>query len=289
MAIKFNRVGGYIGAEVSGVDLTKPNGEDVYIQLRDGLCQYGVLFFRDQFMDVEQFMRFGQGFGELYLNKSGTANKLEGYPNVEDMRKEAHEETNIGDEWHTDQSQRENPCWMTGLHGVDIPEFGGDTSFLHAGAAYDSLPQHLKDVIADLRAEHSHEFLMRGSIERQGNKDGRFDLSKATARYVHPVVRPHPLTGRKILYVNPSYTSHFEGWTRDDSKALLDVLYKHALRQEYICRLKWRPGTVAVWDNWQTWHYASNDYHGQRREMRRLMVQTPAEWVTSKPRLAEAI
>jgi len=275
MSIKFNKIGGFIGAEVTGVTLGIENDPSVFQELREGLNTHGVIVFRNQEMDVEQFMRFGQGFGPLFVNNSPATKAISGYPMVEDMRKEADEKTNIGDEWHTDQSNKEHPCWMTILHGIDIPPFGGNTSFLSTAAAYDALPESLKTLLGTLEAEHSSEFILRNAIERMGNDDNRFNLSKATARAIHPVVKKHPETGRKVIYVNPGYTSHFVGWTRDDSRALLDVIYRHALRQEFVCHVKWQPGTVAIWDNRQTWHYASNDYQGHRREMRRIVVNPP--------------
>lgn len=271
--IEVGKVTGYIGARISGVDLASLD-EATFAAIRAALNEHGVLFFRDQKLTVEQYMAFGERFGTLFVNNGPTINALPGYPQVEELRKEPGELSNIGDEWHTDQAHRQNPCIATILYGRQIPPYGGDTLFASTAAAYEHLPAKLKEQIEGLEAIHSLSFLIHGALERTGDPDGRFQrASHAAAEAVHPVVKVHPETGRKAIFVSPGYTYCFVGKTREESLPLLNALYKHVLLPEFGCRFSWQPDSLALWDNRQTWHYAVNDYHGHRRVMQRLVVQ----------------
>lgn len=273
--MKIDKVTGYIGANISGVDLATCNDQRIYDEIRTALNEHGVIFFRDQKLTVEQYVAFGERFGTLFINRGPTIQALADYPPVEELRKEPDERSNIGDEWHSDQAHRQNPCMGTILYGKLIPPYGGDTLFASPAAAYEHLPAQLREEIEGLEAVNSQSFLIRETAMRTGDPDGRFArAAHASAEAIHPVVKVHPETGRKVIFVNPAYTYSFVGKSREESLPLLNELFKRVLLPEFGCRFSWREGSLAFWDNRQTWHYAVNDYQGHRRIMHRLVVQS---------------
>ncbi len=275
--MRVSKVSGNVGAEICGIDLRRCDDKRTFAEIRHALNDHGVVFFRDQELTLDQYIEFGKRFGTLFINNSPSISALPRRPEVEEIRKEPDETSNIGDEWHVDQAHREKPCMGTILYGQEIPPFGGDTLYANTSAAYDRLPEELKDEIDGLEAVHSISFLIEQAMWRTGDPDGRFAraLKKADATAVHPVVKVHPETGRKCIYVNPASTRNFVGRTREESLPLLNRLYRHVLLPEFGCRFRWKKGSIAFWDNRQVWHYASNDYHGMRRVLYRLVVQTP--------------
>ncbi len=271
--IEIEPVTGYVGAEIQNIDLSRPHDNNIYREIRQALCDHGVIFFRDQKLTSQQYLAFAKHFGELTV--SPIMPLVEGFPQIAEVRKEAEQRDNIGGDWHTDQAYRKRPIMGTMLLARELPSRGGDTLFTNMAAAYAFLSDGLKKTLEGLRAVHSQDFLMATSRAQAGDMNvAKMQLKETEA--AHPVVTTHPETGRKILYVNPGYTSHFEGWTRRESEPLLNFLYQHALTPEFGCRFHWREGSLAFWDNRQTWHYAANDYHGERRLMHRIMVQPPA-------------
>jgi taurine dioxygenase len=155
----------------------------------------------------------------------------------------------------------------------ELPPVGGDTLFASMGAAYDALSDGLKETLASLRAVHSSDHIYQpGGYYAKSDLAAEMRGQDLSTRAVHPVVIRHPVTGRKLLYVNGAFTLHFEGWTREESLPLLQYLYQVASREEYQCRLHWEPGSVAIWDNRSTWHLAMNDYQGHRRVMHRITL-----------------
>lgn len=275
--MKVEKVTGNVGAEISGLDLAACDDSQIWRDLYEVLLENAVIFFRDQQLSVERYLHFARQFGELFENNSPVIRTMAGHPELEIIRKEADAISNVGDEWHTDQSHRPNPCMGTMLYAIEVPPYGGDTLFANTAAAYESLPDDLAEAVQGLEAVHSPEYLLRQTAQRTGDPDKLFGSSRATSPpAAHPVVRIHPDTGRRVLYVNPAYTEHFVGQTPEQSRPLLQRLFAHVLRPEHFCRFRWRKGSLAFWDNRQTWHYAVNDYHGYRREMRRLIVREPA-------------
>lgn len=275
--MKVEKVTGNVGAVISGVDLATCEDPQTYRDIYEVLLQHAVIFFRGQELDVERYLDFGRRFGELFKNNSPTITTMDRHPELEMIRKEADEKSNIGDEWHTDQAHRPNPCMGTILYAREVPPYGGDTLFANTAAAYDFLPDDLKEAVKGLEAVNSPEFLLKQAAQRTGDPDRRFARTSAKSpSAVHPVVRVHPDTGRKVLYVNPAYTENFVGQTPEQSRPLLERLFSHVLRPEHFCRFRWEKGSLAFWDNRQTWHYAVNDYQGYRREMYRLIVREPA-------------
>ena len=261
---------GALGAEVHGIDLAGDICEAQFAELRHAFGEYGVIFFRDQGLSPEQHIGFAERWGAININRFFAT--VDGYPMIAEVRKEPHQEKNIGGGWHTDHSYDQIPALGSILYAHEVPESGGDTMFASMYLAYETLSDGLKQTLEGLRAVHSSRHVFgarRGNDldERLGNHE------LATQDAVHPVIIRHPDTGRKALYVNPGFTLHFEGWSVEESQSLLSYLYKHASRPEHTCRFRWRQGSMAFWDNRSTWHYALNDYPGQRRLMHRITVE----------------
>ena len=193
---------------------------------------------------------------------------------IAEVRKEPEQERNIGGGWHTDHSYDEVPALGSMLYAREVPQTGGDTLFASMYAAYDALSDGMKGTLEGLRACHSSRHVFGAeAAARRGDLNGRIGNPElATQDAVHPVVIRHPETGRKALYVNPGFTLRFEGWTDEESRPLLDYLYRHAVRPEFTCRFQWREGSLAFWDNRSTWHFAVNDYHGERRLLHRITI-----------------
>jgi len=271
--IRVEPVSPHVGAEVSGVDLARPIAADVFTEIRRAFGQYGVVFFRDQDLTPEQHVTFAERFGPIDINRFFTA--VPGYPMIAEVRKEPEQTRNIGGGWHTDHSYDQVPALGSMLYAREVPQTGGDTLFASMYSADDALSDGLKQTLDGLRACHSsrHVFGADGRA-RQGDLAGRIGHPElATQDAVHPVVIRHPETGRKSLYVNPGFTLHFDGWTEEESRPLLQYLYQHAVRPEFTCRFHWRAASLALWDNRSTWHFAVNDYHGERRLLHRITIQ----------------
>lgn len=258
------------GAEVTGVDVRAISDNDL-AAIRQALADTGVVMLRDQQLTPEDHIAFARRWGEIDVNNYFPANG--GYPEIAEVRKAETQFVNIGGGWHTDHSYDPVPAMGSILVARELPPTGGDTLFASLGAAYDSLSDGLKATLAGLRAVHSADHIY-GHDGIYAKTDQAADLKghDIRANAVHPAVIRHPVSGRKILYVNPAFTLHFEGWTREESQPLLQYLYSVAMREEFQCRLHWQPGSVAVWDNRSTWHFAVNDYHGHKRLMHRITI-----------------
>ncbi len=273
--MEVRKVGGYIGAEIMGVDLTTCN-EETFQKIKTALWEHGFIYFRDQELTTDEYRQFGQRWGELFVNESPAIEKVPGYAEVEEIRKNPHELSNIGDEWHTDQAHQKNPCMSTILYAKVIPPYGGDTCFASTSAAYDFLSEEMRQKLQGLEAVHSQRFLLEQVAARTGDPDGRFaaGIKKSKgSESIHPVIIAHPENGKACIYVNPSYTTNFVGMTREESKPILDEIYKLILRPEFNARMQWQTNSLALWDNRQVWHYASNDYQGHLRILHRLVVK----------------
>ncbi len=262
-----------LGAEILGVDLSGELSDAVFAEIRDAYHRYGVVFFRDQSLTPKQHIAFARRWGEINVNRFFKA--VEGYPTIAEVRKEPQQEENIGGGWHTDHSYDIAPAMGSILYAREVPEVGGDTLFASMYSAFESLSAGLKQTLEGLKAWHSSRHAFGASAQDlESRRDGRVGNPELAAQdALHPVVIRHPETGRQALYVNPGFTLRFDGWSEAESKPLLDYLYEHAARPEHTCRFRWRPGSVAFWDNRATWHRAMNDYHGQRRLMHRITLE----------------
>lgn len=261
-----------LGAEIAGVDLRAPVADEVFAEIRRAFGQYGVVFFRDQRLSPEQHVGFAERFAPIDINRFFAA--VPGYPMIAEVRKEPEQTRNIGGGWHTDHSYDQVPALGSMLYAREVPKTGGDTMFASMYAAYDALSDGLKATLDGLRACHSSRHVFGPEANaRRGDLAGRIGNPElATQDAVHPVVIRHPETGRKALYVNPGFTLRFEGWTEEESRPLLAFLYSQATRPEFTCRFHWREGSLALWDNRSTWHFALNDYHGERRLLHRVTI-----------------
>lgn len=263
---------GAVGVEVHGVDLSAPLGDATLGALRSALADHGVLFFRDQRLTPEQHLSFAGRFGPINVNRFFRA--VPDHPAIAEVRKEPDQTVNIGGGWHTDHSYDDAPALGSVLLARTVPPHGGDTLFASMVLAFDALSNGLKDTLRGLRAVHSSRHVFGARSDYQAATGDRLgNAAAATQDVVHPVVIRHPDSGREVLYVNPGFTIGFDGWTAQESEPLLRFLYAHASRPEFQTRFVWAEGSIAFWDNRSTWHYAVNDYQGERRLMHRVTVE----------------
>jgi taurine dioxygenase len=268
--IEARRIAGALGAEVSGVDLSRPLAAGDAARLRALWLEHLVLFFREQPLEPAQFLAFARAFGEPveYPFVKG----LEGYPTIIEVKKLEHERAAFGAIWHSDTAYLERPPMASMLLARELPPFGGDTLFASMYAAYEALSDGMKRVLQGLRAVNaSSKADVTKTREDRVRADGRDDARKEYLAE-HPVVRTHPETGRKALYVNVAHTVRFAGMTEEESRPLLEYLFQHQVCPEFTCRFAWRPGSLALWDNRCTQHNPVNDYHGFRRVMHRITL-----------------
>jgi taurine dioxygenase len=263
-----------IGAEISGVDLSRPLDEETYALIRRTYCERGVIFFRDQSLDAEQFQAFGRRFGALTQSKL-YPHRVAGHDDLQEILKEAGADTNNGGQWHADQSFRQHPIMGTALVARKVPRSGGDTAFINMSAAFDALSPGLKQTLRTLRAVHTNDSEKQTKRRAELNAGRKPEDMIHAEEATHPVVGRHPETGRDVLYVNHHYTKRIEGWTEAESRPLLAMLFAHAEKPEFGCRFHWEVGSVAFWDNRTVLHYAVNDYPGGERVMHRFMAEGP--------------
>jgi taurine dioxygenase len=263
---------GALGAELLGIDLSNGLDAEAVADIRQAFNEHGVIFFRDQRLTPEQHIAFAERIGPININRFFKT--APGYPQIAEVRKESTQKTNIGGGWHTDHSYDRIPALGSILLAREVPPRGGDTMFACMAQAYEALSDGLKKTLKGLRAVHSSRHVFGPqSLEAKPDRVGRLiNPELATQDAVHPVVIRHPDTGRPTLYVNATFTTHFEGWTAQESKPLLDFLCQHAARPEFQTRFTWEEGSIAFWDNRATWHYALNDYQGERRLMHRITI-----------------
>jgi taurine dioxygenase len=268
--IEVRQVAGALGAEVHGVDLTRPLGEAQLAEVRRAWLEHLVLFFRDQPLSPAQFLAFARAIGEPveYPFVKGIA----GFPEIIEVAKLEHERVNFGGIWHSDTTYLERPPMASMLLAREVPAFGGDTLFANMYLAYETLSDGMKRLLEGLRAVNSSaradvSRTREDRIKSSGRADARPEYTAE-----HPVVRTHPETGRKALYVNIAHTVRLAGMTEEESAPLLGYLYQHQVRVEHTCRFAWAPGSIAFWDNRCAQHNAVNDYQGFRRVMYRITL-----------------
>ena len=275
MGFTVNRLSPVIGAEIIGADLSQPGDDEAFAALRRAwLDADGVLVLRDQHLSPEHHIAFSRRFGALEKHVLATY-LLPGHPEiyrvsnkVKDGKPEGR--SNAGTYWHSDLSYMRPAAMASLLYAVEIPATGGDTMFANMYAAYDGLAEDTKRRIADLHAMHDFGFAARGVFSAE---HATSDQLGALPAVEHPVVRTHPETGRRVLFVNPGFTSHIAGLGTDESGALLDELFRHATDDKFVYRHKWRVRDLVMWDNRCTMHHAINDYEGiGERYMHRTTV-----------------
>ena len=269
--MKITKTSAAVGVEIAGIDLRELSDGELS-GVKQALAEHGVVFFRDQHLAPEEQLAFAEQMGEINVNRFFKA--VEGHPQIAEVLKEPEQRANIGGGWHTDHSYDLEPAMGSMLYALEVPPTGGDTLFAGMAAAYDALSDGFKKTIAGLSAVHSSRHVFGEKAVYSQGVSGRIgNAEAATQDAVHPVVIAHPVTRRPLLYVNPGFTVKIDGWSRAESKALLDFLYAHASRPEFQMRFQWKPGSMAMWDNRATWHFALNDYHGHRRYLHRITLE----------------
>jgi taurine dioxygenase len=265
------RLSGAVGAEIGGISLSPDLPDSTIAQLRGIWLEHGVVFFRDQqHLDPRALAAFARRFGAVveYPFVKGLAEAPEVIPVV----KLESETVNFGGLWHSDTAYLDRPPMATMLIAREVPPFGGDTLFASGYAAYETLSPGMRRMLDPLRAVNSSA---KADVTKT-REDRLKDTARADAKQVyeveHPVVRTHPETGRRALYVNGGHTLRFADMTVAESTPLLDFLYAHQVRPEFTCRFAWTPGSLAFWDNRCVLHNPVNDYHGFRRVMHRVTL-----------------
>lgn len=258
-----------IGTEVHGIDIGADLNAETIDFLSNLLVERKVIFFRDQDISVEQHIAFGRKFGEVEVHPF-TPN-LENHPEVVCLNNDKDNPPSIN-VWHSDVTWREEPSLGSILRALKIPEVGGDTLFANMEDAYNSLDDETKQQIESLHAVHDNENFLTGLYSRGIPEDQIERLRKQYPPSTHPVVRTHPISGKKSLYVNVAFTRHIVGMDPAESKALLDKLYLTAWIPDHQCRFKWRENSFTFWDNRAAQHYAAADYWPEVRQMQRVTV-----------------
>jgi taurine dioxygenase len=264
-ALTFEPLSPTIGAEVHGIDVGSDLSDDTIATLRQGLLDHKVLFFRDQHVTTEQHLAFGRRFGELEIHPVTPAQQE--HREVLVIR---HDENRRGVEntWHSDVTWRPEPSLGSILRAREVPPVGGDTLFADMQAAYEGLPADIREEIDGLTAIHDFTRVFGRFVDDEKKQA----MMRRYPSVEHPVVRTHPETGRKGIYVNTAFTVAIKGLSDSDSERLLQLLYRQASVPEYQCRFHWRADSIAFWDNRSTQHYAVSDYYPQVRLMERVTV-----------------
>jgi taurine dioxygenase len=271
--LRIEPASGAVGADVHGIDIAKLSDAE-FEAIYAAWLEHHVLFFRDQHISPADQTAFAARFGELDVYPF--MEPLPGHPHVIPIIKEQATRYNFGGGWHTDMSYVEEPPKATFLYAIEVPARGGDTLFANMEAAYDALSSGMQQLVSGLRAVFSAAKVhgASGYYQRADHPmDMRKNEAQEQARFVHPVVRTHPETGRKSLYLDAPHVERFENMRVQESEPLIQFLCSHATQPQFTTRLRWAPGTLAVWDNRCLQHYALNDYQGQRREMNRVVVR----------------
>lgn len=266
--IEVRPIAGTLGAEIHGVDIARPLGADVVAEMRCALLDHLVIFFRDQKLTPQALLAFAVRFGEPmgYPQLKG----LPECPLVTPVIKREHEQNNFGGVWHTDTTYLEHPPMASLLYALETPPYGGDTLFANQYLAYEALSESFKKTLSALTGFNTSTKAVATKTREDRMREDGVELKVLTSR--HPVVRTHPETQRKALYVNLGHTARFDGWSEEESQPLLDFLFAHQVKPEFTCRFRWQPGSLAFWDNRCAQHNAVNDYHGYKRVMHRVTL-----------------
>jgi taurine dioxygenase len=268
-----HRIAGSLGAEIHNVNLSELKENPGLVQeLREAFLKYQVIFFRNQDLDPQGFLDFTSFFGKPI--EYPFVRGIDGFPTIIEVLKQENETINFGGIWHSDTSYFEDPPMASVLWAREVPPHGGDTLFANQYAAYESLSDGLKQTLSGLKAVSTSSKADASKTREDRIRDsGNPSTAKDSFEAAHPVVRTHPETGRKALYINVAHTSHFEGWTEEESAPLLKYLFRHQVKPEFTCRFRWEVGSIAFWDNRCAQHNPINDYHGYKRRMLRVTLE----------------
>ena len=263
-------IAGALGAEILGLDLAHDVSDETIAAIRAAWLEHLVVFFRDQQLEPAQLLSLARRFGEPieYPFVKG----LDGYPQITPVIKLEHEKVNFGGLWHSDTAYLEKPPMATMLIARETPPRGGDTLFANMYLAYETLSDGLKRLLDGLTAVNSSAKADVTKTREDRIKDSAKTDARQEYNAEHPVVRTHPETARRALYVNGGHTVRFLDMSAEESAPLLNYLFAHMTRPEFTCRFRWEPGSIALWDNRCTQHNPVNDYHGFRRVMHRVTL-----------------
>ncbi len=261
-------ISGALGAEIHGVDLAQDIPESVIAEIRSAWLDHLVIFFRNQKITPAQQLSFANKLGEPveYPFVQG----LPDFPTITPIIKLEHEKVNFGGLWHTDTTYQQRPPMASMLYALEVPKFGGDTLFANCYMAYETLSEGLKATLDPLIGVNSSTKGRVVDTRAARIADAPKEDAKKPRVAEHPVVRVHPETGRKSLYVSFAHTTNFKGWSVEESQPLLDYLFEHQTLPEFTCRFRWEQGSIALWDNRCALHNPINDYHGQKRVLHRI-------------------
>ncbi len=264
-------IAGALGAEIGGVDLSTDLPDATVKSIRQAWLEHGVIFFRNQTLPPDRLLALAERFGDVL--EYPFVRGLDGYPEIIPVVKLEHERHNFGGVWHTDTAYLEQPPMATMLVAREVPPYGGDTLFASGTKAYEALSVGMRHLLAGLHAVNSSAKAEVSKTREDRVKDSARTDARSEYNAEHPVVRTHPETGRKSLYVNIAHTQRFAGMTDEESAGLLAYLFQHQIRPEFTCRFRWEPGSLALWDNRCVLHNPINDYHGHRRVMHRVTLR----------------
>lgn len=267
MTLSVRRLNPVIGTEVSGIQVTRDLGDNAFGEIYQAwLDSGGLLVLRDQELEPEDQIAFSRRFGELDPLKGQTVEPylLPGHPEIYRVSNKVKDGQKLGRQragtyWHSDNSHKERAAKASLLYGIEIPDYGGDTQFAAMTRAWDELSPTYRDMIDGLRCVHDFEKAKSGSFKNETVTESHLNATPAIS---HPLVRTHPETGRKCLFLNAGVVTHIEGMSVEESQPILDYLYRHCTRPEFVYRHQWRKGDLLVWDNRSTMHYAVADYDG---------------------------
>jgi taurine dioxygenase len=269
--LEIQPIAGALGAEIHGVDLGSDLDDATVAEIRQALLDHCVIFFRDQEFGAEQHKRLARRFGEIFIHPNYYG--MQADPEIVEIRREVGDTKVVGEDWHTDTTMVAEPPMGAILYAIEVPPYGGDTLFANQYLAYETLSDGMKRLLGGLRAVHSDRTVAGPMVDHTGRSTkARADADWRETISVHPVVRTHPETRRKLLFVNYSYTMNFEGMTEEESRPLLHYLFEQGHRPEFTCRFRWTKGAVAFWDNRCVKHLAVNDAQPFRRYMRRIQI-----------------
>jgi len=262
-------IAGALGAEIKGMDLSKPLSGDNVLKLRKLLNEYEVIFFRDQDISPASQKALALCFGALQTHPAYET--IDGFEEITILESTPDKPTKI-EAWHSDMTFRQHPPLGTVLKAVVTPPKGGDTLWSSMTAAYDALSFPMQQMLKELNAIHDFAHGFRESLAEPGGRERLEDAVAANPPVKHPVIRTHPETGKKVLFVNSLFTTHIEGLRKNESEAILSFLYRHIQTAEFTCRFSWQPHSIAIWDNRSTQHKPINDYFPSHRRMERITI-----------------
>ncbi len=267
--LRVTRISEALGAEIEGVDLSCPLEPEVHRAVEGALAEHEVLFFRDQDLSPEAHRAFARLFGPLQTHPAYP--HVPGFPELTILESDRENPSKI-EKWHTDMTFRQCPPLGSILRARIVPETGGDTLWMSLSAAYDALSPAMREFLDGLRAEHSFEHGFRESLAEPGGRERLAEALSANPPVEHPVIRVHPVSGRRSLFVNSLFTTRILELNQEESDAVLAFLCSHMERDEFACRFAWRAGSVAFWDNRCTQHRPINDYWPAQRRMERITI-----------------